>query len=278
MNFRNKTLKFLSSGMLSKNEKFKNRHQGETCYIIGNGGSLKSMDLAAFTDHIAIPLNFLCLHNDFKLLNAPYYVMSAPKYLYPFVLDSYTGKIRRNIMGKGFRDAFLEYSDRTLFTSITNKFGFNFPNETCYFHHFGYKEPNIKICDISTEFSFMKGGLHAGIGMAINMGFKKAILVGCDYMFTPISDGHFYCFGPSVISDKYNNVYESLLNETKGTIDLEIITDMAMSRWLPYKNYEVYTGDKLHYRENTEIVNINHLNMLHEGSKAKQYLGDIFKV
>ena len=38
----------------------------------------------------------------------------------------------------------------------------------------------------------MAGGLSAAIGIAINYGFKKAILVGCDYLLDPVRGGHFY--------------------------------------------------------------------------------------
>ena len=271
----NKTLKFLSRGILSKNDKFKNRHKGETCYIIGNGASLKSMDLSVFTDHITIPLNLLCLHNDFKLLNAPYFVMIAPYFLYPYIKDSYTRKVIKNDVGRAFQKSIMEYPDITLFTSLSNYFGFKTVKNVNYVHHFGFEDNDINKCDISSDFSFMKGGLYAAIGLAINLGFKKAILVGCDYMFTPISDGHFYALGPSIISKNNNNVYKSLIDETKNFIELELITDTAESNWIQYQNYENYADENLYYRENREIVESEYLDILNSAYENKQYLSKI---
>jgi len=272
----NKTLKFLSRGVLSENEKFKNRHKGETCYIIGNGASLKSMDLSSFTDHITIPLNFLCLHNDFKLLNAPYYVISAPSFLYSYRTNPYTKKFTKNHLGRAFQKSITEFPDITLFTSLSNYFGFKMVKKINYFHHFGCRDIDINKCDISGNFSFMKGGLHAGIGLAINMGFQKAILVGCDYIFTPLSDGHFYASGPSLISENNNNIYESLIYETNNIMELELITDTAESNWMRYQNYEKYSGKKLYYRENREIVRSEYLDLLNIAYENKQYLSEIF--
>jgi len=40
--------------LLSKIHRFKDIHRGESCYLIGGGISIKSFDLAAFSDKIAI--------------------------------------------------------------------------------------------------------------------------------------------------------------------------------------------------------------------------------
>ena len=41
------------------NLNLKDIHKGETCYIFGNGGSIKYYDLSLFNNHIGIGLNYL---------------------------------------------------------------------------------------------------------------------------------------------------------------------------------------------------------------------------
>ena len=68
MKLKDQILKPLFKRILAGNEQFKGRHKGETCYIFGNVASLKNMELGAFSDHVSVDLNFLCLHNDYRLL------------------------------------------------------------------------------------------------------------------------------------------------------------------------------------------------------------------
>lgn len=277
MNFKEKLLWLLLKGALRRNENFKGRHEGETCYIFGNGGSLKNMELSAFVDHVSIGVNFLCLHNDFRSLNIQYYVLPEAYFLYPCWHNTYIHKYQyENALGKLFKVAFLSnYVDIPLFTSISNLFGSRSQN-TYYLYHFGHRQPDRNFCDMSAEFSFMAGGLYTGIGLAINMGFKKAILVGCDYMFSPSRSGHFYTSQSSVSTTNSENPYEKLLMECKGLIDLEVITDVGVSSWLPYRDYESFTGRKIRYRDNSEIVAPQYLKILNRAFELKQLPGAVY--
>ena len=42
--------------ILSKVSRFKNKHQGETCYLFGDGVSIKYFDLSLFSDKISFLL------------------------------------------------------------------------------------------------------------------------------------------------------------------------------------------------------------------------------
>ena len=74
MDIKNNVLFTLSKGILGKNKKFKNIHEGESCYIFGNGISLKDMDLKKFSDKTSIGCGYLFLHNDIynNFLSMPY--------------------------------------------------------------------------------------------------------------------------------------------------------------------------------------------------------------
>lgn len=47
-------------------EKYKDIHKGETCYIFGDGPSIKWFDLSKFSDHIGISCGVIPFHNDFE--------------------------------------------------------------------------------------------------------------------------------------------------------------------------------------------------------------------
>lgn len=276
MDWKNRVVKLLFRRVISRNERFKGRHNGETCYIVGNGASLKNMDLSAFADRVTIGLNFLCVHRDFHRLNALYYVMPAPKFLYPFYENPYLKKYQRNPTGMALRRAIAKFPKTTVFTSITNIASLAMVREAFYVHHFGNKEPDRELCDISGVFSFMAGGLYGGIGVAINLGFKKAVLIGCDYVFTPKQDGHFYGAGPATRSDQRGNIYAKLFKEAGEEIELSLVTDTGGSEWLPSEEYEAYTGRKIQYRENHEIVDGAYLKALDRAYRQGMYNTPIF--
>jgi hypothetical protein len=270
MSFVEKILVSFFRPVLAKNKNFLNLHKNETCYIIGNGGSLKNMDLESFSDHVTIGINHLCLHNDFHKLNVKYYVLVESFFLYPFCKNPYTKKYQSNILGKLFKKSFPKDSEINLFVSLTNLFGSKF-RKIHYLFHFGYRNPDKKFQDPSGKFSFMSGGLHAAIGLAISLGFKKAILVGCDYTFSPVSNGHFYAFGPPKrIKRDYNN-YEELFEVSKEFIDLSVITDFGKSDSLPFQTYEEFTGKSLKYHENNELIKEEYLEMLRKAVSLEQY-------
>ena len=117
----------------------------------------------------------------------------------------------------------------------------------------------------------MSGGLHAAVGLAIFSGFKKAILVGCDYTFSPVSNGHFYAFGTPKRSGKDYNNYKDLFEVSTKTIDLSIITDFGKSNSLPFQTYEEFTGKSLKYQENNELIKEEYLEMLRKAVSLEQY-------
>jgi len=172
---------FLLNGLLrpvlKKNNTFKNSFFDQTCYIFGNGASLKYIDFNYFTDYPTIGINHLILHKDFKLLNTCCYTLPEPMSFYNYFKNPYKLEYEKNIMGNLFRSQIVRFPKIPLFTSFTNIFGS--PNKnTYYLHHFGKRKPDLNYLDICSEFSYLAGGLYAGIGLAISFGFKRAILVG----------------------------------------------------------------------------------------------------
>ena len=75
---RNKTLRNYGH-LLARNEQFRNCHKGQRCFIIGNGPSLNSQDLAPLANEITFVTNYFHLHPIVsKEWQPKYYCFSDP--------------------------------------------------------------------------------------------------------------------------------------------------------------------------------------------------------
>lgn len=256
--------------ILERNRRFKNRHQGETCYILGNGGSLRFMDLTAFDDHPAIGLNLICMHRDFHALRVPYYVVAEAFFMYPLFKTVYQRGISRNLMGGMFTRRIRQYPDVNLFTSVTNLPAMGLRNRY-YVHHFGHRAPDRNLRDLDRPFSFMAGALYMGIALAIYMGFRKAVLLGCDYMCSPTAFGHFYSAAPLQSGVTDDTLFAGLLHEVDSLIELQLVTVDRGSTVVPVTTYQALTGREPFYRENHEIVSARDLDVCQQAYERGQY-------
>ena len=270
---KNNFLHLVLKRILKKNFPFKNKFKDQTCYIFGNGASLKYMDLKNFTDHPTIAINHLVLHKDFHLLDTCCYALIEPLSFYSYFKNPYTKKYQTNIMGNLFKREIAKFPHLNLFTSFTNIFSSPL-KRTFYLHHFGIRQSNSKHLDICSEFSYLAGGLHAGIGLAIELGFKKAILVGCDYLTKPRTFGHFYA-QPHLGQDDGFQPYTQLLEDCSSMISLELISAHPTDCQLPAIDYETFTGSPVKYRKNTEIVSRENLLALNTAFEMGQYTAPV---
>lgn len=260
LSWRSRVFFKLTRRLLEANQVFKDRHKSETCYLIGNGVSLKYMDLAAFADRPAIGCNGLFLHRDFRHLNCLYYMIPEPWFYFRYCL--YLGKIVRNYLGDVYREYIMAHRSTRFFLSATNVLNMRAPHIS-YIHNFG-RPRNFEYNDMAGVFSLVGGSLYSMIGAAIYMGFQKAILVGCDYTFAPRRSHHFFDYGPGVTAADEYDLYSWLFTEARQRIDLATVTiEGATSQLAEPVDYEALTGRRARYRENTEIVNKQSLDLLH---------------
>lgn len=255
---------------ISRNKKFINTHKGESCYIIGNGASLKYLDLSKYDDRIAIGINLLTIHDDYQKLNIKYHICVEPFFFFPLIKNFYDGRrFQKNILWKIFKKSFFLNKNVILFTSMTNIFSCKFKN-VFYLHHFGVKKPSKKHLKIDGEFSFMTGALHAAIGLAIEMGFNEAQLIGCDYLLSPSRSGHFYSLGPPINSDEdiLEDSFSELLIEVSDLIELSMITNEGFSNLISC--HQVKNQENMEYKENYQIVSEDYLRLLDEAFRKNQ--------
>lgn len=199
MNIKSKLLSFLAKSVLVKkvldrNKKFDGLHKGESCYLFGNGASLKYFDLKNFDDKIVIGCGALFLHRDFKKIDVKYYYGGYSFFYYPYWINPYSKKINKNILGIFYKEKMPCYENVKYFVCLSNYLGIRGDN-IYYLHHFSKAFKTYSDSRMDENFTPMASGLAGMLGLALFMGFKDITLVGCDYTFFPQGQGHFYDFG-----------------------------------------------------------------------------------
>lgn len=270
MSLSNQFLFQVAQPLLHRNRRFENRHAGQSCYVFGNGASLKGMDLACFSDRVSIGCNSLFLHKDFDKLDCRYYVLPAAFLFHRY--RKYYGRLYRNYMGDLFRENVLAHPGVSFFTSLSNWIGLRAAN-LYYIHHFGSRGWDFEHVRLHKQFSFMQGAMYAMVGLAYCMGFTSITLVGCDYAFSPRYGFHFFEQGlGQKIEDDGAHYGGDFFGECAKLMDFSIIVpDGVRSELMPQVAYATHAGKPLMYRENAEIVSQHDLRLL-----AKQGYYNIF--
>ena len=243
-----------------KSNIFYNKHKGETCYIFGDGISIKSFDLNNFSDKISIVGNYMPFHKDFDKLNAKYCVMSAPFFFSPYF--GYKNlKFKKYLYetSKLYKELIKENKQKYFFFHLTNYPFVNFRN--AFFHFLKINDKRLNENFITNRINCYTGVLRNSISLAIYMGFSKVYLVGCDYTFDQSQLLHWYEKGIGIKHDISN--YESEFFEIASEfIDITTITLNSKSDILDYISYEDYTGQKPSFKENIFLAKKIYLDIL----------------
>ena len=255
MDHKNRILFLLSKNIRKRNRQFKNIHKGESCYLFGNGASLKHFDLKKFDDKLAIGCGALFLHRDFSEINVKYYYEGHPFFYYPYWINPYSKRFEKNPMGAFYKEKKLFYNDVLFFCSLSNDFGIHGDN-IYYAHHFGKSFDGFANCELDGSFTSMSSGMGGMLGLAIYMGFEDITLVGSDYSFFPQSQGHFYEHGKFPDTFHENPVHKEFLLDAMRFANVRVITPNEGYRGhiVPYVSYKKFTGEEPMYKENNEIV------------------------
>ncbi|MCD6401094.1 MAG: DUF115 domain-containing protein [Anaerolineales bacterium] len=148
---------------ISRLRVYKNRHQGKRCIIIGNGPSLKKMDLSLLKNEITFGMNRIYLL--FPELGFPttYYVS-----VNSLVIEQCAQDIRDLPIPQ-----FLSWRSRKLIM----------PSDNTMFLHTTYTGPKFAK-DIRTRIWEGATVTYVALQLAFYMGFQQVILIGIDHSFT----------------------------------------------------------------------------------------------
>ena len=246
--------------ILNRIYSLKNYHKGESCYIFGDGISIKWFDLSSFSDKPVISLNKIAFHKQSNLLNLKYCLFIEPYYFYPYFWDrdeattKITGKkFFRNNIQKKFRELIKTRKDTTFFTNLSN-----YPvlwNSNIFYLFQMINNSDLKFfeeCHLSQE-NIFKGSFRSAISLAIYMGFKEIFLVGCDYTHETTRSHHWFEKGEGIIK-KQPKYQENFLNIAKKYAKLTTITLEGNGTFLPSETYKEFTGKEPSIKENYDLM------------------------
>ena len=247
--------------VILQNAKLKNIHKGETCLIFGNGGSLKYYDFSALPKIPAIGCSYTLTDNRTRDINVQYCVISDGYLLYPIRHNHTHKKFQRNLIAPIMRKLIFRNKQTTFFTSLTNSFAFfRRPENLKYFYHFGDKTSTSYLMD--GAFATSGGALHIMLGVAKYLGFSKAIVLGCDYLGSPKSEGHFYADSASFTGMDDRGYCEGI-KKVAGDIEMLCIFPKGIkSLDFPSASFEEYFQSPELYRENNEFIDEEYLMMM----------------
>lgn len=184
--------------ILNRNTELKNKRSTDKCYICGLGPSLKTVDLEKL-DGDTIVVNRFYLYDNEKKMNPTYYCITDSNFLH-----------QENI--NVLFDAVNSYKDTTYFLNaafyeILSK---KYPDKDNLYYSCNWKgtfRHNSKI-DFTKNMSAMGNVIGYAIYLALYLGYKEIILLGCDFN--------------SFASQKPIHCYEDKEDERKISLSFEL--------------------------------------------------------
>tara|TARA_Y100000591_G_C21852320_1_gene712508 strand:+ start:4558 stop:5373 length:816 start_codon:yes stop_codon:yes gene_type:complete len=267
---------FFKNIFLNGTVNFKNVHEGEECYIFGNGPSIKWFDLKAFSDRPSIVTGQLYYHKDFDYLNVLYCAMIEPWFFSHKLLRTLLANPEQSRMIDNYRMVIKDYKnfikknvDIHFFINISNLASIRKKN-VHYLHNSIQLIWNHTDEKIFNKLPF-SGSFHTALFIAYFLGFKKVFLVGFDAMtLTPTKNIRFYEYGKGVpgtnrpLNDPLlkifmNEMYISTVSFNKDVVNVKPVL------------YEELVGEKIKYKENFEIVDKKYLDIMNSCEGYKIY-------
>lgn len=246
-------------------KKFRGIHQGESCYIFGDGPSISWFDLKYFNNYPAICSGLLPFHNDFGSLDVKYCLMIEPRLFLPkFLQNGSKHNILYESITKEYRTFVIKRRDINIFVHLTNFLSLLGCNVNYVFR--GIPKDESESGRLLDKINLFEGSFHASLTLAYYLGFTKIYLVGFDgWVIHPSRpSGHWYEFGDQ--SKSKNVLIVDLATDFLDIIGLSCeVSTIAVdgdSRNVRYIEYESYTGRTPIYRENYELLDQSAMRLL----------------
>jgi hypothetical protein len=255
---------------LKKINQLKNIEKGKTCYIFGDGVSLKWYDLKKFNNFDSISLSYLPFHKNFNDINCKYCLLIQPWFFYKFRIipdPANQGKNLKNIfwynkIGNYFKKNMINRYKKIIFiTNLSNYFSLKkSTNNIFVLNQFEDKifDKILKKKDLTA----WKGSLYGGVLFAIYLGYKKIFLVGCDYVDEKPYIGHWYEKGKGIPFSALESNLKSFIKSVNDIVDIQIITRKYNGSNKKYTSYKNHTGHDLDYKNRDKIIDKKNLNIL----------------
>lgn len=167
--------------LIKCNTKFKNIHQGKRCFIIGNGPSIKQIDLSQLKDEITFTVNQLPRMNEFSEIRTTYHLWSDERF---FDLDPQSEedaellRVMKSVNTKGNKPTVFY---KTTAHSMIDEFNLTNDLDIEYYMDGGIGNQQSTIeYPIDRLIPKFATCIHYAIVIAVYMGFSEIYLLGCD--------------------------------------------------------------------------------------------------
>ena len=264
---------FMHKPLVFRNKRFKDIHRGETCYILANGGSLKYYDISKLPKRDTITCSYALIDKRLNSMNVKYFVHTDSYTLYPFLFNHHprAKKFQKNKILPIFNKIFNANKHLTTFINITNIYSVPFFRKNVFYYH-KFHETQAPNDDLAGNFSNNRAALDIMLGISKYMGYKKAILIGCDYLGVPPLMGHFYADRkPFSMPDEDLSDYRSKVKLSSKGIDVLVILPEDMSSpEFNYSSYESYFNLKKEYQNNYDFIDEDYLHLLRDAEDFNQ--------
>lgn len=243
--------------------KLKNTYRGESCYIFGDGISIKWMNLSLLPRRPSFTLSCIPFHSQSRDLDIRFALLIEPWYFYPIfpmpVGSPY--KWWRNRINTLYTEFSASNPHTNIFINISNYPFFRGRN---VFHLFRkINDPGFQFMSqcLENDVEPFEGSLTTSITLAIFMGFKEIMLVGCDYTHGYSRSLHWYEIGQGVLTDN-DDYLRDFFEIASKYVKIETLALDSASSVLKAISYESYTGYSPSYRENHELIERKALKLL----------------
>lgn len=242
-------IRFSSKPILSKIKNIKDIHQGESCYIVGDGISLKYIDFSMLPKKKAIACNYSIFHKEITSLDLLYAINYAPFFFKP-QLGSYSKEQAEvlNLTSKLVKNK-INQLDKTRFIFHLSNLPFLL-NKKCYYL---FDEIPIDENDNLKAINSFNNVIQSSIVLAIYLGFTDINLLGFDYTHSPSRSHHWYEKGKGIITDT-ETPQKNFLLSAKEFADISSITINAEAQGINHIFYKDLTGSEPFFRENIELA------------------------
>ncbi len=251
----------IASNILTKSiTKFSNRHDGETCYIFGDGPSIKWFDFAEFGNYPAICCGLIPFHKDFDKLEVKYIAeiepwLFTPKFIQPKFLHGY------RYIAAELKKHLERIHSAEIFVNLSNRL--NLSGKNVNYIYRTIPKPRNMIDEEINKLGCFSGSFHATLTLAYYMGFKKVYLVGFDaWTIQPARTLRWYELGDGEYFNPTNFAFD-YLSVLKPEIDIYTISRDGGSCNVKNISYLDYTGKAPKYKENYELLSEEMLHILH---------------
>lgn len=236
------------------------RYAGAECYVFGDGPSIKWFDLHRFADKPAICCNMFPFHREFGLLDVRYCTLTTPLYFAPRYLRNQDYLIEGQTISREYRQLVRSLGSVEFLFHLSNYPFIRGANVNFAFRRLPRRHHGVE--PLLNRFRVFSGAFYSTLALAYFLGFARVYLIGFDgWTIQPARAAHWYEFGEGPLFEPTNLATDFLAAATQE-MEISTISVEGESRNVRNIPYRMHTGHAPKYRENHELLEPRHLEVL----------------